>query len=232
MSISEALRSQQAPCSNRFLEFVKANPPAPCISAEEQARRNRAERMREHAERVDRAFIPGRYRFATVSTCVAEAEAYAQEIIDGSTRNLVIAGAANAGKTYMACAILRRVLQDRQMSCLFSTMPDILQAFRSGYGNKEREDSFVARYSRVALLVIDDMGKEYPNKWTLPVIWSIINNRYSAQLPTIYTTQYDREGLAQRFVDGGADDEMAQSIVRRILQNDEAMLARAVNPSA
>jgi len=50
----------------------------------------------------------------------------------------------------------------------------------------------------VALLIIDDMGKEPPTDWAISTIYNIINGRYEAMLPTIVTTNYPPAALIER----------------------------------
>ena len=54
-----------------------------------------------------------------------------------------------------------------------------------------------------------------------------MNRRYSARRPTIYTCQYDRQSLAARFQAGGGDAETARAIVRRVMDDGNAVVGRA-----
>lgn len=41
----------------------------------------------------------------------------------------------------------------------------------------EYESKIINKYSKIGLLIIDDLGKERPSEWTLEKLFTIINNR-------------------------------------------------------
>lgn len=187
-------------------------------------------RIRKVTSRLLGAGIPEMYRSADTATCCPQAADAAGAIAAGAVLNVVIAGAAGDGKTHTACAILSHVLQCRPMFSTFAVEPDVFREMRDSYGSKTREDDVLCRYAAPRLLVLDDLGRSKHTDRTLEMLWSLVNRRYSARRPTIFTTQYDRDGLAERFCDGGGDSETAQAIVRRVLDDGRAMLFRAVRP--
>lgn len=224
MSTSASTRSRRMTAFSDELARFLANPPR-LLTAEEAAEADRAEREAEARRRIAGAGIPERYRHASVATCCPGAWDYAREVIAGQRPNLIITGPAGCGKTHTACAVLREVLTHRPMTAEFTSMAGLLMAVKRAYGSAEREDQVIDHYSNVRLLVIDDFGKERPSQWSLPIIWQVIDRRYNAMRPTVYTSQYDRDGLSSRFVGGGGDGELAQALVRRMTEG--ARLVRA-----
>ena len=60
------------------------------------------------------------------------------------------------------------------------------------------ESELTKLYTKVDLLVIDDLGVEPMNDWLLSKLFTIINERLINELPFIITTNYNMEALKQR----------------------------------
>lgn len=215
---------------SRSLRARLSSTPIPDIDSRASADWDAETRKSMIARRISDACIPEMYRSADTATCCTHAWLAAEGIVSGHVLNVVIAGAAGDGKTHTACAILSHVLRCRPMLGTFAVEPDVFREMRASYGSKTSEDDVLCRYAAPRLLVLDDLGRSKHTDRTLEMLWSLINRRYSARRPTIFTTQYDRDGLAERFCAGGGDSETAQAIVRRVLDDGRAMLFRAVRP--
>lgn len=180
--------------------------------------------------RISDAGIPERYRSADASQCDPAVAEYAARCAAGCTTNLVIVGEAGSGKTHAACAALRAVLSARPMLALFAIEPTVVSEIRDTWGSRERENDVMCRYAAPRILVLDDLGRSRPDQRTLEMLWRLVDRRYSAKRPTIYTTQYDRDSLAARLASGGGDSETAQALIRRVMDDERAMSFRAVRP--
>lgn len=184
----------------------------------------------EMRRRIADAGIPERYRTADAAQCDPTVGEYAARCVAGDVLNLVIVGEAGSGKTHAACAALRAVLAARPMLALFALEPSVICEMRDARGSREREDDVLCRYAAQRILVLDDLGRSRPDPRTLEMLWRLIDRRYSAMRPTIYTTQYDRVALAARLVSGGGDEETAKAIIRRVMDDERAMSFMAVRP--
>lgn len=198
------------------------------MSAEEFAAIEEAERAEAVRRRISDAGIPERYLSADISRCSEAAAAYAADCAEGSAMNLVVTGEAGDGKTYTACAVLKDVMRRRPALARFADEPSILCEMRDTWGSKTREDEVMCRYAAPWLLVLDDLGRAKHTDRTLEMLWRLVNRRYSANRPTVFTCQYDRHGLATRFQAGGGDAETAQAIIRRVMEDGNAVMTRAV----
>jgi DNA replication protein DnaC len=47
------------------------------------------------------------------------------------------------------------------------------------------------------LVVLDDLGREKVTDWTGEVVYTLVNGRYEAMLPTVVTTNLTRSDLAE-----------------------------------
>lgn len=230
VSISEGTPSPRERLSSLIARFAET--PPRFATPEEIAAEEARAFERDVARRTADAGIPERYRSARLSQCGDRASEYVDRCLSGDALNLVVAGPAGEGKTHTACAALSALVERRPALALFADEPSVMGELRDTWGSRERESEALCRYAAPYYLVLDDLGRTVPDRHTLDALWRLLNRRYSAKRPTIYTTQYDRESLAARLALAGGDAETAQAIVRRVLEDDgqgpRAVLMRAV----
>ena len=75
----------------------------------------------------------------------------------------------------------------------------------------------IEKYSKIPMLIIDDLGKERPSEWTLEKLFTIVNNRYENNLPIIITTNYNKEKLRKRLL-CNYNEEIVDSIISRLYE--------------
>jgi DNA replication protein DnaC len=111
-------------------------------------------------------------------------------------RSLLIAGPTGTGKTYAGWAVLRQ-LDLRAWKAV--TYVDFCAQLRPS--GKDPEATF-ERYARAPLLFLDDLGAAKGSEWVEETTYRLINRRYEAKLPGIFTTNVPlaqlREVLGER----------------------------------
>lgn len=119
----------------------------------------------------------------------------AQKYAASSTRGgLYISGPKGTGKTFLAALIAGEKLR-QGLPTLFVFVPDLLDSFRQAMHDGQGDD--VAKTAREAdFLVLDDMGAERATAWVAEQLMALINYRYSHQLPTVITSNYQLDELA------------------------------------
>lgn len=80
---------------------------------------------------------------------------------------------------------------------IFGTLTELVDKYAKFYTNHTESD-LTKLYTKVDLLVIDNLGLEPMNDWLLSKLFTIINERILNELPYIITTNYDRDKLKQR----------------------------------
>lgn len=101
---------------------------------------------------------------------------------------------------------------------MFGTLINLLNEVKDTYTMENKTESFIIeKYSKVPLLIIDDLGKERPSEWTLEKLFTIINNRYENNLPVVITTNYNRERLRERLA-SNVNYEIVDSIISRLYE--------------
>lgn len=112
---------------------------------------------------------------------------------------LLIMGNYGSGKTHLAAAIANTV-QQRGDSVIFVTVADLLDGLRQTFsaGATISYDQRFQSLRTAPLLVLDDLGSEGGSAWAKEKLFQIINHRYLARLPTVFTTSRPIEDLDPR----------------------------------
>jgi DNA replication protein DnaC len=112
---------------------------------------------------------------------------------------LLLAGTYGCGKTHLAAAAVNLRITKGWPAC-FVVVPDFLDHLRSAFGPNAQTD-YDGYFERVKLsefLVLDDLGAEYATSWADEKLYQLINYRYNAQLPTMFTTNAKGEDIEPR----------------------------------
>lgn len=130
---------------------------------------------------------------------------------------IFMVGGYGTGKTHLAAAIANQLMQGgTPVICM--TMIDLLARIRETYDKSGAgtEAQVMRLYADVPLLIIDDLGSEQPTEWGSTTIFSIVNARYEAYMPTIVTSNCGADELVQRMTPRDASDRNAQKTVDRL----------------
>ncbi len=127
---------------------------------------------------------------------------------------LVLLGRSGAGKTHLAAAIANRCIE-RGQPVLFIVVPDLLDHLRAAY-RPDADDPYDRLFEQVRgapLLVLDDLGAQAATPWAAEKLYQIVNYRYNAQLPTVFTASVALDGLDERLRTRLSDPLFAQVCV-------------------
>jgi len=122
----------------------------------------------------------GQYELA-----IAEAKKYASN----PNKWLTILGEHGSGKTHLAAAIANASLALGRPTLFFS-IPDLMEHFRKeslGRDFSESETMTVTRIFDIPLLLIDDCHSKINTIWAQEKFNQLLNHRWNAQLPTVFT---------------------------------------------
>jgi DNA replication protein DnaC len=108
---------------------------------------------------------------------------------------LLLCGPSGCGKTHLAAAIANRQIE-LGTEVFFAVVPDLLDHLRATYapGSDVSYDELFETVKASPLLVLDDLGTQSSTQWAQEKLFQIMNHRYTADLPTVITTN---EPLAQ-----------------------------------
>ncbi len=116
--------------------------------------------------------------------------------------NLFLVGTTGAGKTHLTTAVARAVL-DRGFDVIYDTAQNIMSAFehdrfRAGY---QATESLSEKYMECTLLILDDLGTEFTNAFTVSCLYNLLNERQNKGLSTVISTNVSPAELRNKYED-------------------------------
>ena len=124
---------------------------------------------------------------------------------------LFIYGPSGLGKTHLSLAIARAAI-GKGFGVIYCSAPNIIgklekERFRSARGSADESDVYLLECD---LLILDDLGTEFPTSFSSSTIYNMINSRLMASRPTIISTNLTMRELEKQY---------SQRLVSRIMGN-------------
>ena len=127
---------------------------------------------------------------------------FAENFTSENGENLALFGGTGLGKTHLSSAVAGRIIE-RGFDVVYTTAVDLVSDYenrRFGTGmNADGGD--VEKYSSCELLIIDDLGTEVVNQFTVSCIYNVINTRLNKRLSTILSTNLTQGEFRQKYWD-------------------------------
>ena len=202
--------------------------------AEEMTQREEAYKAHKQAQiekRIGNSRIPKRFVDKTVGGYRVDAgneqqqyivdriKTYAHEFSGGSHsgRNLALLGNAGTGKTHLACAVGRHVIQNCNGLARFASVSEINRLVREAksFDSETTESEVIKAFAGYDLLIIDEVGIQSGTEAESRALFDVFNERYQAIKPTIMISNLLPEGFV-----GAVGDRIAD----RIKEDGGAML--------
>jgi DNA replication protein DnaC len=162
--------------------------------------------------------IPETYQWATL-----KAPELAERVMGGAQTvarardvtlhpRVLLIGAAGAGKTSLAVAMVRQWSSARRMGALFVSVPAFAGARLRAPLGREAEDVTAAVHA--PLVLMDDLGGE--REITTSPVTDVLRWRHERGQPTWVTTWLDPDGLSARYGAGIARRVVERAVVLRV----------------
>lgn len=104
---------------------------------------------------------------------------------------LILYGRYGTGKTHLAAAAIREALASGLHSCYFRSWTEYLKRLQASWEREQGEQrtaDIVSELQQGRLVAIDDLDKRRdPSGWAREELYTVLNYRYNARLPTILT---------------------------------------------
>lgn len=127
------------------------------------------------------------------------------ENFDKSFENILLCGTVGIGKTFLSNCIAKEIL-DQGHSVLYLSAFQLfdLMAKNSFSGNTSKEESIAKQYPHIFesdLLIIDDLGTELANSFTVTGFFLVINERILHKKSTLISTNLSPEEILATYTD-------------------------------
>jgi DNA replication protein DnaC len=165
-------------------------------------------RTNRKANLLNAARIPPRFQARSFGNYYPKNESqsfalsFARTLVDlypAVDKGLLLMGGVGVGKTHLAIAILRELIEKKGVNCLFYESGSLLKAIQESYSSisQTSEMRVLAPVYEAEVLALDELGAIVPTDWVRDTLYQIINTRYNNNRLTIFTTNY----LDERYVE-------------------------------
>ena len=147
-------------------------------------------------------------------------------------QSIYIHGITGSGKTVFAGLLLEEwkkiyFLENQSLNTHFISVPLLLGNLRNTFSEKSEstEMDLITFYSQVDKLILDDLGMEKSSDWALQSLYIIINNRYENLKPTVFTSNFNLDQLAEKLGDDRIPSRIHSMCHIHQLKNEDRRLA-------
>jgi DNA replication protein DnaC len=162
--------------------------------------KGRAERLLASAK------IPARYEHCELSTFKYDPEDHEDAKL-GNARlaagrfveeypiektGLLFVGTVGVGKTHLAVGIIKALIRDKGVPCLFCDYRELLKSIQNSYNASVQatEMEILNPVFDAEVLVLDELGAVRSTEWVFDTVNYILNSRYNDNKTTIITTNF------------------------------------------
>ncbi len=139
-----------------------------------------------------------------MSEIFRQCKKYAETFEGGKAENLFFYGTTGLGKTHLSTSIAKAVI-DRGYDVVYDTAQNVFsdfeyERFSRGY-NESSPESRTDRYFQCDLLILDDLGAEMTNQFTVSCLYNLLNTRLNLCKAVIISTNLTHTEMRKRYAD-------------------------------
>jgi DNA replication protein DnaC len=123
---------------------------------------------------------------------------FAQKCDPRGDKGLLIIGKIGTGKTHLAVGIIKELILNRGIACLFYDYRELLKEIQNSYNTtvQSTELDVLRPVFETDVFVLDELGAVKPTEWVWDTVSLILNTRYNDNRTTIITTNFDDQPAA------------------------------------
>lgn len=128
-------------------------------------------------------------------------KAFAEGFEKGESRNYIMMGNTGLGKTHLSTSVAKVVIE-KGFRVVYDTVSEIMADFEAQrFRGTVNDEDIHRRYFESDLLIIDDLGCEVSNQFTVSCVYNLINTRINKGLSTIINTNLSQNELREKYAD-------------------------------
>lgn len=113
-------------------------------------------------------------------------------------RNYLLLGRTGLGKTHLSTAVAKTVI-DKGFDVFYVTAVSMMGDFENKRFGDGDEENRTERYYTADLLIIDDLGTELVNQFTLSCLYDVINSRINNRKCTFINTNLKKNEIEAKY---------------------------------
>ncbi len=115
--------------------------------------------------------------------------------------SIVMMGKTGLGKTHLSLSIAKAVIESEKgaFGVVYAPAQKLVSNLEHEHFSANGGNAFLRKYTECDLLIIDDLGAEFPTQFTNSAIGNIINERLYENRPTIISTNLTAKELTERY---------------------------------
>lgn len=146
------------------------------------------------------AYRSSEENYKRMRSIYTKARNYVEDFGQGAPKTLLFIGKTGTGKTHISTSIAKELIE-KGVEVIYDSSQNIINAFehdrfKSGYGPSESQGD---KYIDCELLIIDDLGAEFVNQFTISCLYNLINTRQNKGLYTIISTNLESNELRTNY---------------------------------
>ena len=105
---------------------------------------------------------------------------------------LLFVGSVGVGKTHLAVGIIKDLIREKGIHCLFCDYRELLKSIQNSYNPtvQATEMEILRPVFDAEVLVLDELGAVRSTEWVFDTVNYILNSRYNENKTTIITTNF------------------------------------------
>ena len=152
------------------------------------------------------AHIPARYEHCDLSnfqydpddksqTSIIKARTFAGRFVEDypvEKTGLLFVGSVGVGKTHLAVGIIKDLIREKGIHCLFCDYRELLKSIQNSYNPSVQatEMEILRPVFEAEVLVLDELGAVRSTEWVFDTVNYLLNSRYNNNKTTIITTNF------------------------------------------
>ena len=132
---------------------------------------------------------------------------------------LLFVGTVGVGKTHLSVGILKALIREKGIHCLFCDYRELLKSIQNSYNASVQatEMEIVRPVFDAEVLVLDELGAVRSTEWVFDTVNYILNSRYNENKTTIITTNFPDQPEQDRVAD---DNPRSYSVADRAARRE------------
>ncbi len=141
--------------------------------------------------------------YTRMSRIYAVLKKYAEDFDVERSENIAMFGNTGLGKTHLSSAVAGKIIENGNDVYYTSAMNMFADFEQKRFGNSIAYDASgdVSQYFSCDLLIIDDLGVEIVNQFTVSCLYNVINTRLNRKKPTMLSTNLTQDEFRKKYWD-------------------------------